>query len=165
MKRLFKGKQNKPAVFSGILGRAGAAIDRHQRKVAQYLNCKTAKLNPKQQAAGLLLFCLLFGGSSAFTIWHSLDSPAAPIKIQSLSAPRPAVVLDKSVSQRLELSEGELESIRLFRRYLDSLQLTKSGQMVYDSIARMRPGLMDSLAFVEQAYHKQLKTREDGKKK
>lgn len=163
MLKLFRKKKESPLLISGVLQKLGRIIETKQRKVADYLNRKTATLNSRQQMIGLVLFCLLFGGSSAFTIWHSLESSARTMKVQPISVPQ--TVPSEDLQQKLLLTDQEIENIRSFWRYLDSLQLTKSGRIIYDSIGRARPGLLDSLVFIKKVYHKQLKINEDGKEK
>ncbi|WP_157558145.1 hypothetical protein [Niabella aurantiaca] len=165
MFKLFRRRKVRTSVMYGAFQKLGQVVERKQRKAADYLNQKTATLSRRQAVTGLIIFCLMFGGSSAFTIWHSLSSPGSAIKIQSMSVSRHSMTPVNDARMRVELTSSEMESIRLFRRYLDSLQLTRSGRMIYDSIVRVRPGLFDSLAFIEQAYHEQLKTNEDGKEK
>jgi hypothetical protein len=51
-----------------VFQKMGSAIEKRQRKVADFLNRKAATLSPKQLVWGLVIFCLVFGSSSAFTI-------------------------------------------------------------------------------------------------
>ncbi|WP_157097967.1 hypothetical protein [Niabella ginsenosidivorans] len=165
MFKLFRRRRDKPSVMHGVFQKLGQSVERSQRRAANYLNQKTATLSRRQTIAGLVLFCVLFGGSSAFTIWHSLRSSAGSIRIQNMKVPAHTIIIPNNDNNDLELTGRELYRIKSFRRYLDSLQQTKEGKAVYDSIARYRPGLLDSLAFIEQAYQLQLKTNEDEREK
>ncbi|HMR82950.1 MAG TPA: hypothetical protein PKE30_07455, partial [Niabella sp.] len=110
-----------------------------------------------------VIFCLLFGGSSGFTIWHSIRSASGGIRIQTMKVPAHTTIPRNDRNDEAILTGPELDRIKSFRRYLDSLQQTKDGRAVYDSIARYRPGLLDSLAFIE--YQLQIKTSEHEKTK
>lgn len=148
----------------GVFQKLGQAVERVQRKAANYLNHKTASLTPRQVTIGLVIFCLLFGGSSAFTIWHSLQPASNGISIEPLKTPAYTIIPgNDNINDGAILSRIELDRIKSFRLYLDSLQQTKEGRALYDSIAATRPGLLDSLALIE--YQLQLKTSENGKKK
>lgn len=50
-----------------------------------------------------------------------------------------------------------LEAVRAWRRWMDSLQTTPAGEVVYDSIVRARPGLLDSAKEAEAYYLQFLK--------
>lgn len=158
-------RRQRSSVVDGVLEKLGQRFGRMQRRAAVYLNRKTAGLSCGQLKIGLVLFCLAFGGSSAFTIWHSLGSPSGGPRVQPISVPRQVVTEKNKTAPPVALTGPEVSGIRRFRAYLDSLRRTSKGRVIYDSIARQRPGLLDSLAFIEQQYHKQLKTSEDGDKK
>lgn len=164
MFKLFRKRRDKPSVMYGVFQKMGEAVERRQRKAADYLNRKVAMLNRKRLTWALILFCLVFGSISGFTIWHSLHLPAGGIHIQQVRVPA-HTILPGGRSNEMELTNRQVKRFQQFRQYLDSLQRTQSGKVIYDSIARYRSGLLDSLAFIENAYQLQLKTSEDGKKK
>lgn len=142
-----------------LLQRFGAAAERAQRKAANYLNAKAAGLGRGQMIGGLAVFCLLFGSGSAVVIWQSLK--VAAIGGQPLTVPGHAILPGEAEG----LAGSELARLRGFRHYLDSLRGSESGKACYDSLVRRRPGLLDSLAFIEQVYPLQLKISEDGNEK
>jgi len=148
--------------MQGVFEKLGHAVERWQRRAADFLNRKAATLSRRQLAWGLVVFCGVFGGSSAYTIWHSVHASTDAVRIQPLTIPGHTILPEDALP-----TDGigpELARIRQFRRFLDSLRLSESGRTLYDSLARQRPGLLDSLAFIENAYQLQLKTSEDGKK-
>ena len=163
MFKLFRKRRDKPSVMYGVFQKLGQAVERRQRKAADYLNQKTATLSRGQTVTGLIIFCLLFGGSSGFTIWHSLRSSSGGVRIQTIKIPTHTIIPGNDWNDEAILIGPELNRIKSFRRYLDSLQQTQEGKAVYDSIARFRPGLLDSLAFIE--YQLQIKTSEHEKTK
>lgn len=164
MFKLFKRRRDKPSVMYGVFQKMGAAVERRQRQAADYLNRKASTLNRKQLARGLLLFCLVCSSISGFTIWHSLHIPSGSIHIQPVRVPA-HTILQGDGSNETALTNRQVKRFRMFRQYLDSLSRTQSGKAIYDSIARYRPGLLDSLAFIENAYQLQLKTSDNGKRK
>lgn len=163
MFKLFRKRRDKPSVMYGVFQKLGQAVERRQRKAADYLNQKTATLSRRQTITGLMIFCLLFGGSSGFTIWHSIRSASGGIRIQTMKVPAHTIIPRNDRNDEAILTDRELDRIKAFRRYLDSLQQTEEGKAIYDSIARYRPGLLDSLAFIE--YQLQIKTSENEKTK
>lgn len=159
MFKRFKRRKDKPSVMYGVFQKMGEAVERRQRKAADYLNRKVALFSRKQLTCGLVLFCLVFGGISGFAIWHSLHSSPGDLPIQPVKVPAHSVLQRGGLPDETTLTNRQTERLRQFRLYLDSLQQTQSGKVIYDSIARYRPGLLDSLAFIEKVYHQQLKTK------
>lgn len=51
------------------------------------------------------------------------------------------------------VDEDTWQKIQVFKQYMDSLRLSESKK--YDSIILSRPGLMDSIAMVEELYYSQ----------
>ncbi len=151
--------------MNGGFQRLQETMERRQRQAADFLNRKTARLGRKQWIMGLALFCLLFGGASIYTIWQSMVAPVATIGIERVSVPAHATLPVGERPSEAELTGQELGRILWFRHFLDSLQQSESGKAIYDSFARHRPGLLDSLAFIERVYQLPLKTSEDGKEK
>ena len=149
----------------GVFQKLGHAVERSQRRAADYLNRKTAGWQHRQMITALIIFCLLFGGSSTFTIWHSLQSASGTIRIEGMKVPAHTIVPYNKTNSNMGSPSQELNRILRIRHFLDSLRQTKRGTAMYDSLARHRPGLFDSLAFIEQTYQLQIKTSEDGKNK
>lgn len=165
MFKLFRRRRDKPSVMYGVFQKIGSSIESRQRKVADYLNAKAENFSRKQLIIGFTCFVLLFGGSAAAVIWQAFRRPAATVRVKSIVIPDHILIPEQESHKEQALTRTEINHIRSFRLYLDSLQQTGNGKTVYDSIARHRPGLLDSLAFLEEVYNEQLKTREDGKKR
>ncbi len=165
MFRFFRRRKDKPSVVYGVFQKMSDAVEGRQRKAADYLNGKTAHWSQKQLLIGLICFALLFGGSAAYVIWRAFERPARTVRVQPVKPSGHVLQPDKEPVGAVMLTKEEIRNIRAFRRHLDSLQQTATGKRVYDSIARHRPGLLDSLAIIEQIYSQQLKTGEDGKTK
>jgi hypothetical protein len=165
MFKLFKRRKDKPSVMYGLFQKMGSAVERQQRKAADYLNAKAKHFNQKQLLTGFICFTLLFGGAAAYIVWQAIHRPARTVHVKKISIPKNSILSESMVNKEGLLTKEEIKGIRSFRNYLDSLQRTEKGKAIYDSIAHHRRGLLDSLAFIEQIYHEQLKTSEDGNKK
>lgn len=144
-----------------VFHRWAAAIDKKQRQCAGYLNRKTEKYNKRSKQIVLAAFCLLFGSSSIYIIVRAIESPSGKITIEKMSFPKYATGSDTTSGfQPIPvLTEKQHQRIQRFKKYMDSLQTTKAGQIKYDSIIKARPGLMDSIDFIEQVYREQTKTK------
>ncbi len=134
-----------------------AAFNKQHKRAADFLNQRCAKFSTRQLTLGLILFCIVFGTSIAFTIWHSFESFAGRQKQTQISVPKHIGTKDTLVPILLS---RELFSIQRFRAYLDSLQHTSSGQKKLDNIRFHRPGLLDSLQLVEHFYQLNKKSNE-----
>lgn len=161
MIRFFKRRKDKPSLMYPVFQRLGNAIDKRQRKWAIWLNGKAEKLSKNTKLYSLIIFCFLFGGFSIYIIVSAIGNNAEKLTIEKMSFPAYAIAEDSttSVKQLPILSEKEHQNIERFKRYMDSLQKTPVGRLKYDSIIKTRPGLMDSIAFIEQLYNEQLKSK------
>lgn len=165
MFKLFRRRRDKPSVMYGVFQKMGNAVETRQRRAADYLNAKAERLSKRQLVIGLICFVTLFGGSAAAVIWQAFHRPVATVRVKSIVIPDHVLIPEQESPKERALTGTEIRHIRSFRRYLDSLQQSGNGKAMYDSIARHRPGLLDSLSFIEEVYNEQLKTSEDGKKK
>ena len=158
---IFKKRKAKQSVMHPIWQRWAAIIDKRQRKWAIYLNHKAEKYSNRSKQIYLALFCLLFGGSSIYIIVRAIESPFGNLRVEKMSVPKYATESDTiSAFQSMPvLTEKQYHNIQQFRKYMDSLQLTKAGKIKHDSIMKSRPGLMDSIDFIEQVYWQQIKTK------
>lgn len=159
MLKLFKRRKNKTSALPGILERMAGAVDRNQRKAATYLNDKVSVFSARQLKIGLILFFLVFGSSAVYIIWRSVYQPVKTIVVKPIEQPGHAILPKENLPEEAMLGNAEVQCIMNFQRYLDSLQQSPTGRIIYDSIARQRPGLLDSLAFIQQFFHEQLKIK------
>lgn len=60
-----------------------------------------------------------------------------------------AIQIKSNVLKPLLISRQQYSKIVAFKSYMDSLRKNPSGKRTYDSIERLRPGLLDSVAFIE----------------
>ncbi|ULT42924.1 hypothetical protein KRR40_05095 [Niabella defluvii] len=80
------------------------------------------------------------------------------ITITPIKKPKHATETGETKTDAAEVSEAEYSRIKNFRVYMDSLARSPSGKALYDSINNHRPGLMDSVRFIEN-YYQQLKQK------
>ncbi|WP_175556860.1 hypothetical protein [Flavobacterium johnsoniae] len=100
-----------------------------------------------------MLFITASGSISIYNIYGAFSSKEKPVAIGIISNSTSVVM--KPVQVRTNdrvLSKVEFEKIFRINSYLDSLKQSKEGQKLYDSIKNYRPGLLDSLVFVENYY-------------
>ena len=161
MIRLFKRRKDKPSLMYPVFQRLGAVIDKRQRQFANFLMLKSERLSRKHKFYSLAMFCILFGGGSLYVFLCSIDNEKDQIFIERMSFPKHVVNSDTSSYQKQlpVLSESKYRKIQRFKSYLDSLRMSLSGKIKYDSIIRSRSGLMDSILLVEYIYQQQLKNK------
>lgn len=158
---IFKRRKAKQSVMHTVWQQWAAAIDKKQRKYAIYLNHKAEKYSKRYKQICLALFCLLTGGSSIYIAVRAIENPPGKLRIEKMSVPKYAMEGDTiSAFQFMPVfTEKQYHNIQQFKKCMDSLQTTKEGKIKHDSIMKTRPGLMDSVDFIEQGYRQQLKTK------
>ncbi len=161
MIKIFRRKKQRTSQLHLGLRLAGARIDKEQHKWANYLNGKTAKTSQTSKLIGLILFCLLFGGSSILLIVRGFNNKSENVKIEKISVL--SYVITKDTANAFIpvpiLTSKEYRNIQRFKKSMDSLQTTSEGKLKYDSICKARPGLMDSIDYTEQIFLHQLKSK------
>jgi hypothetical protein len=129
-----------------------------QDKWAKKMSRLTLGLSRKRLVSLLIGFVVLSSSTSIYIIYRGLNFSIS--SIDSVSISKPAEVnkqLKNNVLKSFPISKKEYEKIIRFRYYLDSLERSFSGKKTYDSIKLVRPGLMDSLAFIENYYKSNVK--------
>jgi hypothetical protein len=127
-----------------------------QARFGSGLNRRTQDLSRKGKLILLLVFCICFGGASLYIMIEGLHSPASSFELSKSKFITIPKHIDRTgdPSPRIKafITPGDIKKIESFRRYMDSLQTTRQGLLIHDSIIRARPGLMDSLIEVERLY-------------
>lgn len=107
-----------------------------------------------------LVYCLIaftvFSGSFFIYKIVQVFSEKAPISFKIPTVSKPSVIEKKNrelISIESSISKIELKRISSFRDYLDSLSNDTHGRSIYDSIQMKRPGLLDSMVFIEKYYN------------
>lgn len=130
-----------------------------QEQCGTFMQHQTERLSGRVKKFMIVIFFLLSGGYSLYLIAESLIShKSKPLSIAPIKVPEHT---GKSGNENTKapviVSKAEYEKIRRFRFYMDSLARSPSGKKVYDSILNQRPGLMDSVLFIENIYQLQIK--------
>ena len=123
-------------------------INRKARQLADYLNSKTATISRRKIKAFLIVFCIISAVGSAYIIIRALqkkhtDYTVTPIAVPNHVEQNNPVLEDTAIVQAVMRIEH-------FKHWLDSLH--QRGSPLYDSITQARPGLIDSIHFIEQYY-------------
>jgi hypothetical protein len=146
MKWLFNRKRRNSVMIT-VWQKLSLAINRKAHTWADYLNGKAAIWSPRKVKMALVLFGGVWMAGSAFVAWHSIQNKQKPYSVIGIAVPR-------HVEQRVEITDSAVvhavNRIEHFKSWLDSLH--QRGSPVYDSITQARPGLLDSILFIEQYY-------------
>lgn len=130
-----------------------------QDKWAQMMSEVTSRLSRRMLVCLLGLFVLLSASFFVRIVSKSFTNETSNI-IKTISISKPVNVFGKSaafIDKPNSISSEKFKRITAFRMYLDSLGRSPSGIRIYDSINRFRPGLLDSLVYVENFYKSNLK--------
>jgi hypothetical protein len=128
-----------------------------QDKWAKKMSALVWGLSRKKMIFLLIGFVIFTGSISICIAWSGFLRDTSQ-KINILPVAIPANV-NKKVKTAKTFSGQFQENKRIicFRSYLDSLASSSSGRKTYDSIQICRPGLLDSLVFIENYYKSNVK--------
>lgn len=151
MLRLFKRKKDRSLSMMGTVWLKWTdSFKGKLRKWAGYLTDRTNRYSVRTLKIGLVTVCVLAGAGYVNIAINAFSKPAALRPIDKVSIPK-HVILDEGEKagpvQQVNPVSGH--NIRRFNYYMDSLQKTVEGKRIYDSILRVRPGLLDSIRKVE----------------
>lgn len=126
---------------------------------AQWMGRRTQYLSRKSLLLLLLTFTALSGGYSIYLIGQSFSGDQAnTISITPIKKPGYVLQAGDVASQPdMIVSKTDYQGIIRFRGYMDSLTRSPAGKAAYDSIVLIRPGLLDSIRFIEEIYQSQTK--------
>ncbi|MGV8094842.1 MAG: hypothetical protein AB2L24_23570 [Mangrovibacterium sp.] len=140
-----KGSKGSPA--------AGILYERIRSAWAIWMARRTAGFTRRTWQVLLALFIGLSGGYSVYLAVNGFtNKDAKSISITPIKIPRHATQTGDTPKAAPQLSEAGYSRIRKFRIYMDSLAFSSTGRATYDSIMEQRPGLMDSVRFIETYY-------------
>lgn len=128
-----------------------------QHKASSFLQGKSEKLSLNTKRLVVIAFCLISFSSSVYLVAKSFHgNNTVNLSIAAIKVPKQVVQNeDALVTLSNGVSKNEIEKIKKFRVYIDSLATSNSGRRMYDSIRKYRPGLMDSLTIIENIYNSQ----------
>lgn len=124
---------------------------------ADFMRRKTESLSCKWVKYCLLLFCLVSLGCSLYLVVRSFrGSGKTSLHVTSIDVPvNTTKTGEEETSRFLTITKAEFQRIERFKRYLDSLGGSQNGKRLRKNILLSRPGLMDSIRFVEKLYQLQ----------
>lgn len=104
----------------------------------------------------LILFVLSVSTYSVYLGVNAIKGNGSnSISITPIKKPKHTTETGETNIAAVEVSEAEYRRIKKFSVYMDSLVRSPSGKILYDRITRLRPGLVDSVRFIE-SYYQQL---------
>jgi hypothetical protein len=122
-------------------------------KCSDYLQSKTERLSIHAKRVYLFIFCLLFGSISICVFIKAFTAKQTLLTIHVIAVPAYADKLHSDLlPEQVIITEKEFLHIEAFRRYMDSLRISKTGKFLYDSMMQARPHLMDSILLLENMY-------------
>lgn len=159
MKFLFKRQRkeniNIQATGNGIARGEASLYLRLQTRWAKWMEKRTESFSKSTWTVLLVLFVLLTGGYSTYLLVNSFTAKAGKaFSITPISKPGHLTETGDVKAEVLPVPETEYRRIHNFRMYMDSLARSPSGKATYDSITYRRPGLMDSVRYIESYYQK-----------
>lgn len=123
-----------------------------QRRCADYLNSTANSWSSgrKMLVAGVLMTTWIFYcGALVMGVRIGGSNGISPFQIST----KPQVNhIVKTSGTMPRLDPVEQERFQSFRQYLDSLHRATNSTRLADSLERARPGLLDSLAYIENFY-------------
>ena len=127
-----------------------------QSRFAAFMSSKTNTLSIKAKWFWLGIYCVVFGGFSVYAFMGTFGENKKALEPSPVSFPK---YYDQTAIEIKEpyVSKKDIERISRFRQFIDSLRRSPEGKIVYDSILKTRPGLMDSVRAIEQIYYSQSK--------
>ena len=155
---MFKRKEKREPVSekaAGIIARTILAI---QRGFAEWMGRRTASLGRGGKIGLLVIVCVVFGGLSVASLVKVFTGPGESESWKPSAVRVPGYydkTRDASANEVAIVSPSAYMKMRAFRRYMDSLKGTATGKLEYEKIMKARPGLMDSVRFLEELYHSQ----------
>jgi hypothetical protein len=160
MKLFAKRKKRDTQTKQGVIAKGlQAGYNRLQGGWANWMMRRTKNFSRRTWVVLLILFVL---STSTYNIYLTVtaftNKKANAITITPIKKPKHATETGDTQIESAEVSEAEYNRIKKFRVYMDSLARSSSGKILYDSITGRRPGLMDSVRFIEK-YYQQLKQK------
>ena len=148
-------KQKKEAPKNGLLILGLFALYKWLQKAwAQWMSNKTKRISKRIVTIALVIFVSLTSGYCIYLGVHAItgknkgnDFTVTPIK-----RPRHLTEYGAIASPLPSVSKQDYRRIQKSRLYMDSLARSPTGKKIYDSIIATRPGLMDSVRYIEKEY-------------
>lgn len=132
-----------------------------QSKWAKWMAKKTAALSARQLLIVWGAFLIISAAYSMYLIVVSFSGNATNTLtgIPVAKRVKPVLVNDGIMRKNNPITKTEYVRIHRFCIYMDSLTDTPAGKKVHDSIVNRHPGLLDSIAIIENYYQSNLKNQ------
>jgi hypothetical protein len=138
--------------ISSIAIRAALGLHKRVLSTANSLNKKINALSIQKIKTGLVIFCLLFGATSMYTVYRGFQKKKENrIAIQPIRLPKS---IKSGMMENQEIIRHSYQKIKSFQNYMQELK--KNNPSKADSLLRLRPGLMDSVKIILKLYETQL---------
>ncbi|SFW70803.1 hypothetical protein SAMN02927921_03498 [Sinomicrobium oceani] len=148
-------KQKKEAPKNGLLILGLLALYKWLQKAwAKWMSNKTKRISKRSGTIALVLFVSLTSGYCIYLGVHAITGKSKDnaFTVTSIKRPRHLTESEAIASPLPPVSKQDYRRIQKFRWYMDSLARSPSGRKLYDSIVAARPGLMDSVRYIEKEY-------------
>lgn len=158
MKLFSKRTESKSGPVQHALSKVmNKGYERLQGGWANWMRKHTENFSRRTWFVLLLLFVLSASSYSFYLAVKAIRGKEhTPLMVTSIKKPEHTTKTGSAPADVAKLSEAEYSRIKKFRGYMDSLAQSDSGKLLYDSLNIHRPGLMDSVRFLE-TYYEQLK--------
>jgi hypothetical protein len=123
-----------------------------QRRLADAMQKKSQQLSVTGKKVALITFCFIGIAASIYAFTEDIfdKSNRAHFKISPIAISKN--VLEENDRTSNILFDSEFNKIEQFKKYIDSLSNSISGQKIKDSILKFRPLIMDSINQFEKLY-------------
>lgn len=146
---LFRKRKQASRAQSLVTGKLSAGYRNLEKTCVQWLQQRERRLSLTQKKRCWLLYCLLFGGASAWMLTDAILRPtpsfgstiirASPITKTPLLPTMPTA----------RISSYDSVAIRQFRHWMDSMNVQAPGKKYVDSFLQAHPGWLDSFQSLE----------------
>ena len=152
--KLFFKRKNSSEPGPNVLSKGMQAGYKHlQGRWANWMMKSTEKFSRRTWVVLLILFVLSISAYSVYLAASAITGKAEiSITVTPIEKPRYTTETRETDKEAVEVSEAEYRRIKKFRIYMDSLARSPLGKTLYDSINSHRPGLMDSVRYIENYY-------------
>ncbi len=153
MKRNVKQKKETPKNGLLILGLL-ALYKWLQKAWAQWMSNRTKSISKRAVTIVLIFFISLTSGYCIYLGVHAITGKSKDnaFTVTPIKRPRHLTESGAIASPLPPISKQDYRRIQKFRWYMDSLARSPTGRKLYDSIIAARPGLMDSVRYIEKEY-------------
>lgn len=129
---------------------------RMQLRWARYMGRKTEGLSLRWLKVYCIAFCLVSISCSLYLVVKSLHGgDKKGLKVTAIKAPAHATRTSEKVPRFFTITKTEMARIERFKRFMDSLGGSETGRQIRAHLISSRPGLMDSIRFLEKLYQLQ----------